>query len=106
MTIPAVDAVVSNVMFVTELYGLLALDPLSGIPGRAVELSSHPERSYQDKQSAIDRNFCERVCAVMEDLRHATSSAERSKTTSEGETAGMGQGTNHQGKICVARTVF
>jgi hypothetical protein len=36
MAITAINAVISDVMFMAELDGLLSLDPLAGIPGRAV----------------------------------------------------------------------
>jgi len=36
MTVPTVDAIVSDVMFMTELDWLLAFNPLAGIPRRSV----------------------------------------------------------------------
>jgi hypothetical protein len=38
---------------------------------------------------------------VMEDLRHAKASRERSRTTSKGEIAGMGRDTKHHGPIAL-----
>ena len=57
-------------MFMAELDGLLSLDPLAGIPGRAVQFDSNPERGDKNKYGAIDRDFGQRVGAVMKDLWH------------------------------------
>jgi hypothetical protein len=70
VTVTAVDAVVADVMFVTELDRLLSFDPLTRIPGRTIELDSDPEQSNNYEESSIDRNLCQRVSAVMEDLWH------------------------------------
>jgi hypothetical protein len=70
VTVTAVDAVVADVMFMTELNRLLPLDPLTGVPGRTVQLNSYPQQSNNYEESAINRNLCQRVSAVMEDLWH------------------------------------
>src|SRR5690348_587361 len=57
-------------MFVTELDRLLPFDPLTSVPGRAVQLNSDPQQSNNYEYSAINRNLCQRVSAVMEDLWH------------------------------------
>src|SRR5688572_14273065 len=57
-------------MFVTKLDWLLFLDPLAGVPRRTVQLNSHPQQSDTNKNSAIDRDFRQRVRTVMEDLGH------------------------------------
>ncbi|MGH9880282.1 MAG: hypothetical protein ACRD6N_02510 [Pyrinomonadaceae bacterium] len=71
MAITAVNAIVSNVMFMAELNGLLALDPLACIPGRAVNLGRYPEGGKQYEDSAKDAQFCQSIGAVMENLWHA-----------------------------------
>ena len=70
VTVTAVDAVVADVMFVTELNRLLPFDPLTGVPGRTVQLNSYPQQSNNYEESAVNRNFCQRVGTVMEDLWH------------------------------------
>ena len=70
MTVTAIDAVVADVMFMTELDGLLAFDPLAGVPRGTIQLNSDPQQSDDYENSAINRDFRQRVCAVMEDLWH------------------------------------
>src|SRR6266446_9051749 len=70
VTVAAIDAVVADVMFVTELDRLLALNPLAGVPGRAIKLSRDPQQRDENKHGAIDRQPRERVGAVMKNLRH------------------------------------
>ena len=70
MTVTAVDAVVADVMFVTELNRLLSFDPLTCIPGRTIQLNRYPKQSNNYEESAINRNLCQRVSAVMENLWH------------------------------------
>ena len=57
-------------MFMTELNWLLAFDPLAGVPGRTIYLNSNPQQGKSNEDSAINRNFRQRVGAVMEDLWH------------------------------------
>ena len=70
MTVAAIDAVVTGVMFMTELNRLLAFDPLAGVPGRTIQLNSDPQQSNDYENGAVDRDFRQRVCAVMENLWH------------------------------------
>jgi hypothetical protein len=70
VTVAAIDAVVTGVMFMTELNGLLAFDPLAGVPPGAIQLNSDPQQSNDYENGAINRDFRQRVCAVMEDLWH------------------------------------
>jgi hypothetical protein len=70
MSITAINTVVSHVMFMAELNGLLTLNPLAGIPGRAIQFDCDPQRCDKNKYSAIDRDFGQRVGAVMKDLWH------------------------------------
>jgi hypothetical protein len=42
VTVAAIDAVVADVVFVTELYGLLFFDPLSGVPRRSIQRDGDP----------------------------------------------------------------
>jgi hypothetical protein len=83
VTVTAVDAIVTDVMFVTELNWLLAFDPLACIPGRTVQFNRDPQQRHNYEYSAINRNLCQRVGAVMEDLWHcrrAKSGASRTGT--------------------------
>jgi hypothetical protein len=70
VTVTAIDAVVADVMFMTELNGLLTFNPLTGIPTGTIQLDSHPQQSNNNKNSAVNRDFRQRVSAVMEDLWH------------------------------------
>src|SRR6476620_7694483 len=73
MAVTAIQAVVANVMFMTELDGLLPFDPLTGVPRRAIQLRGHPERRHENKHRAVDRQFGKGVSAVMKNLRHRRS---------------------------------
>lgn len=70
MAVTAVNAIVADVVFMTKLNRLLALDPLPCVPGGAIELSHHPERCKQNEDSAKNAQLGQRVGAVMEDLWH------------------------------------
>jgi hypothetical protein len=70
VTVAAIDAIVAHVMFMTELDGLLSFDPLTGIPRRTIQFNSNPQQSNNYEESAINRNLCQRVSAVMKDLWH------------------------------------
>ena len=70
VTVTTIDAVVADVMFMTELNGLLTFDPLAGVPGGTIQLDSDPKQSDDYEYSAINRDFRQRVRAVMEDLWH------------------------------------
>ena len=70
VTVPAIDAVVTDVMFMTELNWLLAFDPLAGVPSGTIQLNRDPQQSNDYENSAINRDFRQRVSAVMEDLWH------------------------------------
>ena len=78
VTVTAIDAVVTDVMFMTELNGLLTFDPLAGVPGGTIQLDSDPKQSDDYEYSAINRDFRQRVGAVMEDLWHYRRSVGRS----------------------------
>jgi hypothetical protein len=73
VAVATIDTIVADVMLVAKLDWLLSLNPLAGIPGRAIELSRNPKQSHQNKHSAIDRQLCQRVCAVMKNLWHCRS---------------------------------
>jgi hypothetical protein len=62
-------------MFVAELDGLLNFNPLAGVPGRATDLSSHPQGGYQNKDRSEDGSLRQRVRTVMKDLWHRRSLA-------------------------------
>ena len=83
MAVAAINAVVSHVMFVTKLDGLLSFNPLAGVPGRTVQLNCNPQSGKENKDSAINRQLGERVCAVMEDLWHRRSAKSESSTNYE-----------------------
>jgi hypothetical protein len=70
VTVTAIDAVVADVMFMTELDWLLSFDPLAGIPAGTIQLNSDPKQSNDYKDGAVNRDFRQRVGAVMENLWH------------------------------------
>jgi len=70
MAVTAIDAVVADVMFMTELDRLLSFDPLTGVPRRTVQFHSDPKQGDNYEDSSINRNLRQRVSAVMEDLWH------------------------------------
>ncbi len=57
MTVAAIDAVISGVMFVAKLDRLLTLNPLSCVPGGAVQLGRCPKRRQQNEDRAKDTYF-------------------------------------------------
>ena len=70
MTIATIDTVVADVMLMTELDWLLALDPLAGVPARPSDLRRDPEGCEQNKDGAINRGPRQIVRAVTENLWH------------------------------------
>jgi hypothetical protein len=74
VAVTTIDPVVADVMFMTELYWLLSFDPLAGIPRGTIQLDGDPQQRDSNKNSAIDRDFRQRVRTVMEDLGHCRSS--------------------------------
>jgi hypothetical protein len=71
MAVTTVYAVVTDVMFMTELNRLLAFDPLPGVPRGTIDLHRDPKSSEQNKDSSKNAQLCQSVGAVMEDLWHA-----------------------------------
>src|SRR5207249_10502658 len=63
-------AVVADVMRVTGLDWLLALDVRAGVPAGAIDLGGHEQCCYQDKNRAIDRGPRQVVRAVTKNLWH------------------------------------
>lgn len=70
VTVAAINAVVAHVMLMTKLDGLLALYPLPGVPGRAIDLGGNPKRGKKNKDGAKNTKLGKGVGAVMEDLWH------------------------------------
>jgi hypothetical protein len=70
VAITAVNAIVTDVVLMTKLDRLLTLNPLSSVPRRSIQLSRDPQQRHHNKDGAIDRKLCERVRAVMKNLRH------------------------------------
>jgi hypothetical protein len=74
VAVTAIDSVVADVMFVAKLDWLLSFDPLAGIPRGTIQLNGDPQQRHSNENSAIDRDFRQRVRTVMEDLGHCRSS--------------------------------
>src|SRR5215813_5930662 len=70
MTVTAVNAVIADVVLVTELNWLLALDVRARVPARAVDLGGDKQRGDQNEYRAEDRGPRQIVCAVTENLWH------------------------------------
>ena len=70
MAITAINAVVADVVFMTELNGLLTLYVLAGVPARAGDLCGHPKGRQEDKDSAENRSARQVVRAMTENLWH------------------------------------
>ena len=70
VAVTAIDAVVADVMFVTELNRLLALDEGARIPSRAIDFVRHKQRGQQQKQRAVNRGPRQIVRAVTKNLWH------------------------------------
>jgi hypothetical protein len=54
VAITAINTVIADVMFVTELDRLLALDPLTGVPPGSVDRCGDPQRRQQYENGAED----------------------------------------------------
>jgi len=70
MAVTAIDAVIADVMFVTELNRLLSLEPLARVPCGTIKLNSGPQSSTHDEQRTVDGDFCQCVSAVVKNLWH------------------------------------
>src|SRR5882672_6366780 len=70
MAITAIDAVITDVVLMTELNWLLALDVSARIPASARDVRCYPEGSEKDKNGAVYRRALEIVCAVTKNLWH------------------------------------
>lgn len=70
VTVAAINAVVTYVVLVTELDRLLALYPLPGVPGRAIDLGANPKRGKKNEDGAKNTKLGKGVGAVVEDLWH------------------------------------
>jgi len=70
MAIAAINAVVADVVFMTELNGLLTLYVLAGVPARAGDLCGHPKGRKEDKDCAENRSSRQVVRAMTENLWH------------------------------------
>ncbi len=55
MTVAAIDAVIADVMFMTELDWLLPLDPLAGVPSGTSDFCHDEQGRDQNKDRTEDR---------------------------------------------------
>src|SRR5215470_891572 len=70
MTVTAINPVVADMVLMTELNVLLALDVRAGVPAGAVDFRRDEQRGYQDEYRAENRGPRQIVCAVTENLWH------------------------------------
>jgi hypothetical protein len=82
VAVTAIDAVISDVMFVTELNGLFAREIRLSVIGGSVEFEQEPDDYRDEENRAEDANFRDEVGASMKDLTHrfAKSRLELEKT--------------------------
>jgi hypothetical protein len=71
VAIAAINAVVADVVLMTELDWLLAFDPLAGVPSRPGNLCRDPKSCKQNKDGAVNRGPRQIVRAVTENLWHS-----------------------------------
>ena len=70
MAIATIDAVIADVMLMTELDWLLPLYVRAGVPSRSVDADRHEQSGDQKEDGAKDRGSRQIVCAVSKYLRH------------------------------------
>lgn len=70
MTVAAIDTIISNVVLVTKLDRLLPLQPLTSVPGGAIQFHRGPQCRYHDENGAVNSDFRKCVSAVMKYLWH------------------------------------
>jgi hypothetical protein len=75
VAITTIDAVISDVMFVTELDGLRNFNPLTRVPGRTANLCRNPQSGQQEKYGSEDSGLRQPVGTVMKYLWHRRSLA-------------------------------
>jgi hypothetical protein len=82
VTISAIDAVISDVMFVAELNGLFAREISLSVVRGPVEFKQEPDDYCDEENRAEDANFRDKVGTSMKDLAHrfAKSRLELEKT--------------------------
>jgi len=82
VAVPAVDAVIPDVMFVAELNGLFSRKICLCVVGGSVEFEQKPDDYCDEENRAEDANFRNKVGTSMKDLSHrfAKSRLELEKT--------------------------
>jgi hypothetical protein len=70
VAIAAIDTIIANVMLMTKLDWLLALDPLARVPSRASDFCRDPKGGEQNKDRAVNRGPRQVIRAVTENLWH------------------------------------
>ena len=73
MAVATIDPIVTNVVLVTELNRLLALDKSSRVVGRALNLGQRPSGASYDENGSKYAHFGKCVRTAMENLRHSLS---------------------------------
>jgi hypothetical protein len=70
VAVTTIDAVIADVVLMTELNWLLSLDVLAGVPAGTQNLRSDPKRCKQNEGGAENRRAREIVGAVTKNLWH------------------------------------
>lgn len=78
VTVAAIDAIIADVMFVAELYRLLAWEVSLSVVGGPVELEQQPDDYSNEEERAEDSDLRDEVRASIKDLPHRPLSSDRS----------------------------
>ena len=70
VAIAAIDTIITNVMLMTELDWLLALDPLARVPSGASDFCGDPKGGEQNEDRAVNRGPRQVIRAMTENLWH------------------------------------
>jgi len=73
MTIPAIDSVITNVVFVAELNRLFAGKKGLSVIGRAIGFEKKPDNYRDEEHCPEDADLRDEICAPMKDLAHRCS---------------------------------
>ena len=95
MAIAAIYSVISDVVFMAELYGLFARNKRECVIARPGELRHKPERQGDKKYSAKDGHTRDDISAAMKDLAHCFVNP-----VPESKTARVESRFNSNGHVC------
>ena len=77
MTIPAIDSVITNVVFVAELNRLFSRKKGLSVVRRAIGFEQQPDNYRDEEHCPEDADLRDEICAPMKNLTHRCSSTGR-----------------------------